>query len=106
MHDTPHELIALGYRARRDGRLQQAKEIFFKSVALCRKRSDPEALARSLAGLGQIERDLNNTSVAIQCYEEAVAIYRSQSVPLRLAHTIRHLADILREEGSLEEARP
>jgi len=63
-------------------------------------------LAGSLVGLGQIERDLNNTKAAIQHYGEAVVIYRGGANPLRLAHTIRHLADILREDGALESARP
>lgn len=44
---------------------------------------------------------------ARQCYAEAVDIYRQNNGdPLRLAHTVRHLADIHRGEGSLELARP
>jgi hypothetical protein len=35
-----------------------------------------------------------------------VAICRRGADPLWLAHTIRHLADILRERGCVEEARP
>ena len=36
MPNTPEELVALGYQARRDGHLQQAKENFTESVGLCR----------------------------------------------------------------------
>jgi tetratricopeptide (TPR) repeat protein len=62
-------------------------------------------LARSLTGLAQIERDLKNNSQALQNYREAAGIYRSLPDPQRLAHTIRHVADILRSEGSIEQGR-
>ena len=52
-------------------------------------------------------RDLKNTQAALEHYREAVEIYRENDAePLRLAHTIRHLADILRGDGSIERARP
>ena len=80
--------------------------MFLESVGLCRGTGDQSFLASSLIGLGQIERDLKNTVAALQHYREAVDIYRRGAHPLRLAHTIRHLADILREDGSIETARP
>lgn len=106
MRYTPDELIAMGYQARRAGRLAQAQDIFSKAVGLCRETDDVPLLASSLSGLGQIERDLKNTRAALQHYSEAVGICRRVADPLRLAHTIRHLADILRGEGSIEQARP
>jgi len=104
--DTPDELIRSGYQARRDKKTPQAKEIFSRAVALCREGSDPSALAASLAGLGQIERDLRNSRAATQYYGEAVELCRNLPDRLRLAHIVRHLADTLREDGSLEDARP
>jgi tetratricopeptide (TPR) repeat protein len=101
MANTPDELVALGYQARREKRLQDAKNLFSESVALSRQTDDQPALASSLVGLGQIEHDLNNLRAAAQHYQEAVDIYRSESNPGKLAHTIRHVGDILREEGSL-----
>jgi len=62
-------------------------------------------LAGSLIGRGQIERDLKNNEAAVQHYSEAIALYRSSGHPLRLAHTVRHLADILRGMRSIESAR-
>ena len=103
---TPEDLIRQGYQARRDGHLAKAKEIFSESVGLCRGANGQQWLASSLAGLGQIERDLKNTAAALQHYREAVEIYRQGVLPLQLAHTIRHLADILRGNGALESARP
>src|ERR1700751_6138903 len=107
MRNSPDELIASGYQARREGRLEAAKKFFSESVVLCRASgsNDPPLLASSLAGLGQIERDLKNRHTAIEHYREAVALLRNGSSPLRFAHTIRHLGDILREEGRMDEAR-
>ena len=98
--------MAAGYLARRQGRHRQAKEAFSESVRLCRGSSDRVLLlANSLVGLGQVERDLKNERLALHYYQEAVEIYRKAPDRLRLAHTVRHVADILREVGSLEQAR-
>src|SRR3974390_2787672 len=105
LRHSPDELIRMGYQARREGRLAEAKNIFSEAVRLCRETGDQSLLAASLAGLGQIERDLKNTPAAVQHYREAVDLYRSGTNPLRLAHTVRHLADILRAQGVVEEAR-
>lgn len=58
-----------------------------------------------MIGLGQIERDLGNKDVALRYYREAESIYRSLGDPLKLAHTVRHVGDILRSIGSVEQAR-
>jgi len=98
------ELIASGYKARKERQPEQAKEIFSEAVRLSRNAADPLLLAGSLTGLGQIERDLDNNIAALQHYREAVGILKGESKRLRFAHTIRHLADILREGGSFAEA--
>jgi len=104
MADSIDHLIKMGYRARKEGRLQEAKEAFNEAVELSRASSVPLFLATSLAGLGQIERDLHNDRAAIQHYRESVDIHRSEPDQLRFAHTIRHLADILRKTGAVGEA--
>lgn len=107
MSNNPDTLMGLGYEARREKRLEDAKQLFAEAVEFCRSGAEDHAvLARSLTGLGQIERDLKNNAQAPQHYEEAASIYRSLPDPLRLAHTIRHAGDILRNQGSLEQARP
>lgn len=63
-------------------------------------------MVRALAGLGQIERDLQNGPDARKHYEDAVIICRTLNDELRLAHTIRHLGDILREQGELILSEP
>ena len=104
MQNTPDSLTTLGYQARREERLRDASDLFSEAVRLSREASDQEALARSLTGLGQIERDLGKSSAALRNYEEAASIYRSLSDELRLAHTVRHIGDIHRHDGSLGQA--
>jgi len=99
-------LIRSGYESRREGRLAEAKRYFSEAVELCRDAAQPELLARSLTGLGQIERDLRQPVLALRHYEEAAGIYRSLPDRLRFAHTVRHVGDILRDQGALEQARP
>lgn len=103
-YTTPNELIASGYIARRERRLEQARELFTEAVRLSRKTADSSLLASSLIGLGQMERDLAHSDASVQHYREAVEQLRSCSDRLRLAHTIRHLADIFRENGCAEDA--
>jgi tetratricopeptide (TPR) repeat protein len=105
MSNTAAELIQLGNKARKDRQLEDARRFFSESVGLCRASSDPLALASSLTGLGQIERDLNNNSAALRHYQEAIELLRRGADPLRLAHAVRHMADILRHEHSFEQAR-
>lgn len=99
-----NELITLGYQARKEGRLKEAQEIFTESVRLSRNDGNRTSLAASLTGLGQAERDMKNNGVALQCYREAVEVLRSGTDRLRFAHTVRHLADILRHEKAYKEA--
>jgi tetratricopeptide (TPR) repeat protein len=106
MLDDPEALIAAGYGTRREGRPNEAKELFSDAVTLCQASGDQTMLAKALTGLGQIERDLKNTQESLRYYRAAEAIYRGLADPLRLAHTVRHIGDILREDGSLDQARP
>jgi len=104
MSSALEELIASGYKARKERRTEQAKEIFSEAVRLSRNAADPLLLASALTGLGQIERDRDNNNAALQHYREAVGILKGEPNQLRFAHTTRHLADILREDGSAAEA--
>ncbi len=74
--------------------------MFKEAVVVCREQLDQNGLAQALTELGRIERNRQNVSQAIQLYNEAAEIYRSLPSPLRFAHTIRHVGDMLREQGS------
>jgi tetratricopeptide (TPR) repeat protein len=106
MGSTPKTLLELGYQARREDRLAEAKACFTEAVGICGAAGNKAMLARALTGLGQIERDLHETAAALGHYEDAVAIYRTLDDPLVLAHTVRHVGDILRSQGKLELAAP
>lgn len=94
------------YEGQRGKRSQDAAQLFAEAVALSRASGDQGALARALVGLGKAERDLKNNAQAVLHYREAASIYRNLPDPLRFAHTIRHVGDILRNQGSVEQARP
>jgi tetratricopeptide (TPR) repeat protein len=96
--------IREGYLARREHRLAEAEALFARAVEQCWSGAEPRILARALTGLGQVERDLGNTTAAVRHYEEAIAIYRTETDPLALAHAVRHLGDIRRNRGELKEA--
>lgn len=98
MRDRPDRLITLGYKARGEGRLAYAKQLFLEAVASSRTANTQAKLARSLTGLGQIERAISRITVRhfstmgkLQTFIEACLI--------RLAHTVRHIGDILRNDG-------
>jgi tetratricopeptide (TPR) repeat protein len=100
MSDTIDQLMQQALQARRENRLDDAKRDLLEAVVLCREAAAPGKLARALAGLGQAERDLHHNDAALRHYEEAVALNRIEGDPLRIAHTIRHVADIHRHEGN------
>ena len=104
MGDDPETLLKLGYQARREHRLAEAKDLFAEAAGQCRKAGKQALLAQSLTGLGQVERDLQELDAALRHYEDAVQIYRALDEPLALAHTIRHVADIQRNRRQLDLA--
>jgi tetratricopeptide (TPR) repeat protein len=106
MSNPAAELVARGYQARGEKRLAEAKSCFAQAVDRCRKANDRLLLAQALSGLGQIERDMGNSVLALRHYSDAVDLRRTQDDPLLLAHGIRHVADILREQNQLVKAAP
>jgi tetratricopeptide (TPR) repeat protein len=104
MPESIDSLLTEATRARLDGRFGDAKRDLTEAVKSSRKSNDQRRLARSLAALGRIERDLHNDDDALRLYEEALEIYRALNDPLKLAHTVRHVADILRHMGRLPSA--
>jgi len=68
-------------------------------------RIDLFARAQELRRRGEAARRKDGAE-ARQCYEEAVVFFREINEPLVLAHTIRHLGDVYREQGYLDSAEP
>jgi tetratricopeptide (TPR) repeat protein len=103
--DTPENLLTRGYEARRQGHFAHALQCFARALDLC-DDTNQQLLAKALTALGQAERDLQHHDVAIEYYQRAADIYRRSGDALRLAHTIRHVGDILRNTKQLSRAKP
>jgi tetratricopeptide (TPR) repeat protein len=102
----PEPLLALGHEARREMRLEDARDLFAQAVAECRWGADPKLLARALKAQGQTERDLKRTTTALECYRHAASIEKGLGDELAWAHTMRHIADMLRERKEYAQAEP
>ena len=98
--------IDLGRRARREGRLEEARRAYAEAIADCRGASRRGGLVEALKGLAQVERDLGRPAAAVPLYEEAILVGRLTGEALILAHTVRHLGDVHRETGRLDLAEP
>ncbi len=100
----PEPLLAGGYQACREHRFEEARDLFAQAVAESRFLPDRSALITSLKALGSAERDLRHPTTAIKCYRDAAALQHTTGDQLGWAHSIRHVADILREQKLPREA--
>jgi len=88
--------------ARRAGDLTVADEVLSRALHACEQ--DLER-AYVLRGMGELARQMHDLPSAQRHYQEAVALLRAcQADPLKLAHSIRHLADVNAELGQNAEA--
>jgi tetratricopeptide (TPR) repeat protein len=62
--------------------------------------------ATEATSLGRQARNEGNFPVARQHYAEAAKVYREANDLLAYAHTIRHIADVYRQERNSKEAKP
>jgi tetratricopeptide (TPR) repeat protein len=97
-------LLDRATEARRASLLGEARDHAERAETVARHTDTPEALARALTVLAQVDRDQRRPEAARPHYEEAVALYRSLGDELRVAHTIRHLGELHTEAGRLAEA--
>lgn len=104
MTGTVEELLTRAHQARMDDRPQDALEDYAQAIAAAREEGLTLELIVALEGVGQMERDLGRLRAARDSYRNAVEESRAAEVPDRLAHALRHLADVERERGQVEEA--
>ena len=90
--------------ARRHGLYNDAESLLAQALELTVGVVDEDIRAGCLSKLAQIKRDLNNPSEAIDLYEEAIDLYRHLGKNLAIAHCLRHLGDIERENGDVLKA--
>jgi tetratricopeptide (TPR) repeat protein len=82
----------------------EARRILSDRIEAGRRAGNGADLGDALAQLGQIERREGNADVAIALYQEAADVARSENMPLRLAHRLRHIGDIHGDAGDAEHA--
>ena len=98
---TAHDCIFAGYEARRSGRGDEARTAFKQGFELAASANDR---VDALRGWANSESDLGRFAEAANRYGEAIALLRGLDDPLKLAHTVRHSGDVLREAGRSAEA--
>jgi tetratricopeptide (TPR) repeat protein len=103
---APESLLEQGRIAKREGRLEDATDLFRKALTESRASDNRALRAMLLEELAYIERNLCDLEVAERHYRESAEIYRSLDNPLKTAHTVRHAADILREQKKPKQAAP
>lgn len=100
------DLLARAERAHRERRFDDSKTALVEAVEISRAAAPPQRpLAVALRRLGEAERRTDNPQGARAAYEEAVALMREDSEPLRLGHTLRHLGEVYQEQGQSDPAR-
>jgi tetratricopeptide (TPR) repeat protein len=102
--DRVDELIDTAWRARREGRLDEAERELRAAIDASRAAGAGRQLTDALGKLAHVMRDLDQPEAALPLSEEAVAVSRSGDDPLRLAHAIRHLGDLHRAGARLADA--
>ncbi len=100
MSGIVEEALARAAQARRENRLEDARQELSAALTACPEVARP----RVLAGLGQIERDLHRDEAALRHYEDSARLCRLQNDLPRLAHVVRHVGDIHLEEGRASQA--
>ena len=75
-----------------------------RACEICEQIGDRKAHSVSLGKLGHVALDLGDPDRARALFEESVAVARDAGDPHRVAHAVRHLGQVYRRLGRLEEA--
>ncbi|MDX1478685.1 MAG: hypothetical protein R3301_13325 [Saprospiraceae bacterium] len=105
MSETTHRIADLVRHARslrRDGDVTAAMTVAQTAVRIC-PQDDPALLVLVQSCMGQLCRDTGEKQDAIEWYRKAVAHVGPDQQAQR-AHLLRHVADILFEQGALDDA--
>jgi hypothetical protein len=106
MADKLKELIAEGYRAKRENRLAASRAAFFDVVRKAAEEGDRASLAEALGGLAEAEDGIGNCAAARHHYASAAALYSQIGPPAMLACSLRHEADLWMQTNQPAEAEP
>jgi tetratricopeptide (TPR) repeat protein len=106
MTEKLKELLAEGYRARKENRLSASRAIFIDVVRKAAEEGDRPSLAEALGGLAEAEDGIGNSEAARHHYANAAVLYRQIGPPKMLACTLRHEADLWVRTNRPAEAEP
>jgi tetratricopeptide (TPR) repeat protein len=101
---TPETLLMQGRGAYKERRLKYARMLFRKALKESKAQVEPAFRAEAHIAIGKVERDLQHSDTAEVHYRKGAEILRGLDVPLKLAHTIRHVGDILLDQSKLDQA--
>ena len=104
MADDPFELIERSNEARRNQEPTAALNLAEQAISVSRARNDKEALGAALAVLARLRRDDRQHEAAVRLYEESAALARELGDEISLAHRLRHIGDVVAEQGDLKRA--
>ena len=103
---TPEILLDEGRSAKSRHCLEEARSLFQQGLGESAQSDDRALRARLFEELAYVERSMCDLDAAREHYLQSSEIYRGLDNPLKTAHTIRHAADILREQKRTDQAVP
>ncbi|MDE2888951.1 MAG: tetratricopeptide repeat protein [Gemmatimonadota bacterium] len=94
-------LLDEAWKTRGASDYKRGRRLVAEAVELCRE-DDHESLGRVAHVYGQFERDLGNREQALNFYLEGFNHYAAGMHPEKMAHALRHVADVRRDLGDRE----
>jgi tetratricopeptide (TPR) repeat protein len=104
MMSPTEDPVDVAWRARREGRHEDAERGLLEVIKTERQSGTRRQLIRGLEALAHVMRDAGQDGRALPLYEEAVALSREEGDIALLAHTVRHLGDLHRDGDRLADA--
>lgn len=117
MAQRVNRLIARAWRARYEAlqsppddeaavgaAMARAEADLVRACGICEQVGDRQAHSVALGKLGHVALDQGDPDRARTLFEESVAVARDAGDPLRIGHAVRHLGQVNRRLGRLEEA--
>ena len=101
---TLETLLEQGRPAQREHRIKYARNLFKKALKESRDSGEDGLRAVLYEELAYVDRNLLYLDAACEHYIQSSEIYRALGNPLKVAHTARHAADVLREQKKLDES--
>ncbi|MDH3650775.1 MAG: tetratricopeptide repeat protein [Saprospiraceae bacterium] len=103
MENSISELLRKAWVKRREEKYREARQLVVKAQGLC-EDTDFDSLGRIFHIYMQFESDHNNHVKALELCEQSLTFYRKGKRPGRIAHSIRHVADLQRHLGKEVDA--